>query len=101
MRGATAIATCELGSYLRQPAGWIIIALYLLLSGLVFGFAVLSPGEPASLRFFFTSSGWLLLPVAPAISMRLIAEELRSGTIESLLTSPLSGPALVLGKFFG
>jgi ABC-2 type transport system permease protein len=101
MKGAMAIASRELGSYFRQPAGWIIIALYLLLSGLLFSLRILSPGEPASLRYFFTYSGLLLLPVVPAISMRLISEELRSGTIESLLTSPLTGPGLVLGKFFG
>jgi ABC-2 type transport system permease protein len=101
MRGAVAIATRELSSYFRQPAGWIIIALYLLLSGMVFALAVLVRGEPASLRYFFASSGWLMLPVAPAISMRLISEELRSGTFESLMTSPLSGPSLVLGKFIG
>lgn len=101
MTGAWAIATRELSAYFRQPAGWIIIALYLLLTGVVFSLYILTPGDPASLRMFFALSGWLLLPVVPAISMRLLADELRSGTIESLLTSPLSGPALVLGKFMG
>ena len=59
------------------------------------------PGRPATLREFFALSGWLLLPVAPAISMRLVAEELRSGTIEQLLTAPLSAWALVMGKYLG
>ncbi len=101
MTGAWAIATRELSAYFRQPAGWIIIALYLLLTGVVFSLSILVPGEPASLRTFFSLSGWLLLPVAPAISMRLISDELRSGTIEPLLTSPLSGASLILGKFTG
>jgi ABC-2 type transport system permease protein len=96
-----AIATRELSSYLRQPVGWIVIALYLLLTGLVFGLKILTPGEPASLRSLFTYSGILLLPVVPAISMRLIAEEIRSGTIESLLTAPIRGAGLVMGKFMG
>jgi ABC-2 type transport system permease protein len=100
MKVAMAIASRELGSYFRQPAGWIIIALYLMLCGLVFA-RILTPGEPASLRAFFTYSSILLLPVAPAITMRLISEELRSGTMESLLTAPISGPGLVLGKFLG
>lgn len=99
--GLIAIARRELAGYFRQPAGWIIIALMLLMTGVVFALIVLVPGRPASMRAFFEASGWLLLPVAPAISMRLLAEELRSGTIEPLLTSPLSGPALILGKFVG
>jgi len=101
MKGAGAIASRELGAYFRQPAGWIIIALYLFLTGLVFAFYVLGPGEPASLRSFFAVSGWLLLPVVPAVSMRLVSDELRSGTMENLLTSPVTGPAIVLGKFWG
>ncbi len=104
---ATAAAACitlarrEFTSYFRQPAGWIIIALYLFLASLVFCLYTLVPGRPASLRDFFAISGWLLLPVAPAITMRLISEELRSGTIESLLTSPAGSWSLVLGKFIG
>jgi ABC-2 type transport system permease protein len=101
MSRAVAIATRELASYFRQPAGWIIIALYVFLTGVVFATSILTPGEPASLRMFFGLSGWLLLPVVPAVSMRLVSDELRNGTIEQLLTSPISGPALVLGKFFG
>jgi ABC-2 type transport system permease protein len=95
------IARREFGSYIRQPAGWIVIALYLFLAGLVFSTNTLVPGKPASLRDFFALSGWLLLPVAPAISMRLVAEELRSGTIENLLTAPVSSWSLVLGKYVG
>lgn len=101
MRVAITIAMRELGSYVRQPAGWIIVALYLLLTGLVFSSSTLVPGRPATLRDFFALSGWLLLPVVPAVSMRLLAEELRSGTIENLLTSPVSSWSLVLGKYLG
>ncbi|MCX5690834.1 MAG: ABC transporter permease [Planctomycetota bacterium] len=101
MRVAITIAMRELGSYVRQPAGWIIVALYLLLSGLVFCSSTLVPGRPATLRDFFALSGWLLLPVVPAVSMRLMAEELRSGTIENLLTAPVSSWSLVLGKYLG
>ncbi len=101
MRGAWPIALRELSAYFRQPAGWIILALYLFLSGLVFATGILMPGKAASLRDFFALSGWLLLPVAPAITMRLVAEELRAGTIENLFTAPLSSAAIVLGKYFG
>jgi ABC-2 type transport system permease protein len=101
MNACIALARREFGAYLRQPAGWIIIALYLLLAGVIFAASVLVPGRPATLREFFALSGWLLLPVAPAISMRLVAEELRSGTIEQLLTAPLSAWSLVVGKYLG
>lgn len=101
LTGISAIAGRELSSYFRQPAGWIVIALMMFLMGVVFALVVLVPGRPASMRAFFEASGWLLLPVAPAVSMRLFAEELRSGTIEHLCTSPLSIPALVVGKYAG
>ena len=101
MRAAQIIAGRELSSYFRTPAGWLIIALFLFLTGIVFALFVLTPGQPATLRDFFAVSGWLLLPVAPAISMRLLSEEYRSGSIEVLLTSPVSPGSVIVGKFFG
>lgn len=101
MRQALAIAGRELGSMFRLPAGWIVIALYLLLAGVVFSQAILLPGQPASLREFFAISGWLLMPVIPAIAMRLISEELRSGTIEPLMTAPVGDWTLVVAKYLG
>lgn len=101
MSAALSIASREFLAMFRLPAGWIVTALYLLISGLVFGLVVLDPGGPASLRAFFGVSGWLLLPVVPAVSMRLMSEELRSGTIEPLLTAPVSDWAVALGKYLG
>jgi ABC-2 type transport system permease protein len=101
MSALLAVARRELGSYFRTPAGWIILALYLFLSGLIFALSCLSPGATASMRDVFALSGWLLLPVAPAVSMRLIAEEIRAGTMESLASSPVSSASLVLGKYLG
>lgn len=101
MSTAVTIAKREMASYFRTPSGWIIIALYLFLTGGVFAYFVLNPGGPAGLRPFFTAAGWLLLPVVPAISMRLISEELRTGTIEALLSAPVGSASLVLGKFLG
>ena len=91
----------ELGSYFRTPAGWVITALFLFISGVIVWLTALTPGQPASLRAYFDLCGWMLLPIAPAVTMRLIAEEMRSGTIETLLTSPVSGAELVFGKYFG
>jgi ABC-2 type transport system permease protein len=96
-----AIASRELSSFFRSMGGWIIIALYVALAAIVFASVVLVPAKPASMRPFFELSGWLLLPVAPAVSMRLLADELRTGTIEPLMTSPVSALAIVLGKYLG
>lgn len=101
MRRIITIASREMSSYFRTGAGWIITALFLFLSGVIVWLTALSPGTAASLRAYFDLCGWMLLPIAPAVTMRLIAEEMRSGTIETLLTSPVSGAELVLGKYLG
>jgi ABC-2 type transport system permease protein len=101
MSRVVALATRELGSLFRTPVGWIVIALYLFLTGLVFILNTLVPGETATLRYFFGASAMLLVPIAPAISMRLFAEEYRAGTIEVLGTTALSPWTLAFGKWLG
>jgi ABC-2 type transport system permease protein len=101
MSATIAIARREISSMFRLPVGWVVIALFALLTGCVFAYLTFIPGDVASMRLFFAVSGWLLLPVVPAISMRLVSEELRSGTIEALLTSPVSDFGVVLGKYAG
>ena len=96
-----AIATRELSSYFRTPVGWVVTALYVTLSSIVFAFMVLGPAEPASLRPFFGLSGWLLMFLAPAVSMRLMADEYRSGSIEALMTAPVSDWVVIAGKYIG
>jgi len=100
LTGAWAIARREFAAFFRLPTGWVVVALYLLLSGIVFA-ATLRPGEPASLRSFFYMSSWLLLFVAPAVSMRLVSEEVRTGTLEPLMTAPVSDWAIGVGKYAG
>lgn len=95
------IAAREWASYFRTSTGWIVLALYLLLSGFWFAFATLIPGDPATLRAFFGVSQWILLIIAPAIAMRLLAEERRAGTLESLMTAPASDWAVIFGKYAG
>lgn len=97
----TALATREFASFARTPVGWVVTALYTLFSAAIFVASTLVPGEPASLRYFFGPAGLLLLIIAPAVSMRLFSEELRSGTIEPLAAGPSGEAALVLGKFAG
>lgn len=101
MRRALHIALREYASFFAVPVGWVVIALFLLLSGLVFGLLTLRPGEPASMRDFFSLSAFLLVFIAPAVSMRLLAEEIRTGSMESLDASPVPTWAIVLGKHLG
>jgi ABC-2 type transport system permease protein len=93
------IAIREYAAFFRLPVGWVVIALYLFLSGVVFVIGSLTPGSAATLRTFFGISTFLLLPVCPAITMRLFADEFRAGTVESLMTAPVPDLFLVLGKY--
>ena len=95
------IALREMRSFFRVPTGWVVVALYLLLAGYVFALGVLTPGGPSSLREFFLISQVFLIILTPAVSMRLVSEELRSGTFEGLLTAPVPDAAVVLGKYLG
>ncbi|MEL7472632.1 MAG: ABC transporter permease [Planctomycetota bacterium] len=101
MNGLIGIAIRELRAYYRLPIGWVVTALYTFLTGVVFTLRTLEPGAPATMQFFFAIAASLLAVVAPALSMRLFAEESRSGTLETLMTSPVGDASIVLGKFLG
>ena len=90
----------ELSGYFTTPVAWVFIVIFLVMSG-VFTFYIGSFYERgiADLEPFFQFHAWLYLFLVPAISMRLWAEERRSGTVELLLTLPLTTWQAVLGKF--
>lgn len=100
-----AILFREIKSFFGSPIGYLVIAIFLLLNGLflwVFegdynilnsGFADLSP--------FFTIAPWILIFLIPAVTMRSFSDEKKQGTLELLLTKPISLWQIVNGKFFG
>src|SRR5688572_21956597 len=90
----------ELSGYFATPVAWVFIVIFLVMSG-VFTFYLGSFYERgmADLEPFFQFHPWLYLFLVPAISMRLWAEERRSGSIELLLTLPLTTWQAVLGKY--
>jgi ABC-type transport system involved in multi-copper enzyme maturation permease subunit len=96
-----AIAARELGAMFRTPVGWVVTALYALLTAVLFTLQTIDPGAPATLRYFFTPAAWLLMIVAPALSMRLFSEEYKAQTIEPLATAPVGPLTIVLGKYLG
>jgi ABC-2 type transport system permease protein len=90
----------ELGNYFATPVAYVFIVIFLVLSG-VFTFYLggLYERDQADLQPFFTFHPWLYLFLIPALSMRLWAEERKAGTIELLMTLPVSIGEAVLGKF--
>ena len=98
MKNVWAIATRELRSYFLSPLAYVVIALFLALSGYLFAL-ILANGREASLRGLIQNVSVLYLFIVPAISMRLLAEEQRTGTVELLLTNPVQEWEIVTGKF--
>jgi len=91
----------ELGSFFDSLIAYILLILFLGISGFftwLFGSDIFLVGQ-ASLRAFFSIAYWTLFFFIPALTMRLLAEEKRSGTIEILLTKSVSDRQVVLGKF--
>ncbi len=92
----------ELGAYFSSPLAYVFIVIYLLLCGF-FAFAVqptlLDRGEASLSANFFFWHPWFYLFLVPAVGMRLWAEERRVGTIELLLTMPITAWQAIVGKF--
>ena len=90
----------ELGGYFATPVAYVFIFIFLMLSGFfTFKLGSLYERGQADLVSFFNWHPWLYLFLIPALSMRLWAEERRSGTIELLMTLPITMPQAILGKF--
>ena len=99
-----AILLREINSFFGSPIGYLVIAIFLILNGLflwVFDgdFNILNSGF-ADLSPFFTLAPWILIFLIPAVTMRSFSDEKKQGTLELLLTKPLSITSIVNGKFF-
>ena len=95
----------EIKSFFGSPIGYLVIAIFLLLNGLflwVFEgeFNILNSGF-ADLSPFFKLAPWILIFLIPAVTMRSFSDEKKQGTLELLLTKPLSIWQIVNGKFLG
>ena len=109
MNNIRAIARREFSAYFGSPVAYVAIAVFLLLLGVTFFFKVpfLLPkddffdAKEANLRPMFEWMVFLFTIILPAISMRLLAEERKMGTIELLLTMPVTETEVVAGKLLG
>jgi ABC-2 type transport system permease protein len=100
MRNILIIAGRELSAYFATPVATVFIVIFLVLQGaLTFNLGDFFDRGQADLNSFFTFIPWVFLLLVPAITMRLWAEERRLGTIELLLTLPLTQFEAVIGKF--
>ncbi|MDZ7829874.1 MAG: ABC transporter permease [Halofilum sp. (in: g-proteobacteria)] len=100
MRALFAVFRRELGSYFVTPLAYVFLVIFLALIGaLTFYFGGFYQQGQADLGAFFGLHPWLYAFLVPALAMRLWAEERETGTIELLLTLPLTTTQAVLGKF--
>jgi ABC-2 type transport system permease protein len=94
----------EINSFFSSITGYVVIVVYLLLTGL---FLWVFPGEfnvldsgYASLDPMFIIAPWVFLFLVPAVTMRLFSDEKRTGTLELLLSRPMSDLKIILAKYF-
>jgi len=100
MTNLTVVLKRELSSYFATPVAYVFIVIFLLMSAtFTFYLGGFYEREIADLEPFFRFHPWLYLFLVPAIGMRLWAEERKSGTVELLLTLPITATEAVLGKF--
>ena len=102
MNATLLVARRELGSYLRSWTGYIIIALFLFIDGLLFNTKALGGADKRSsevLKLFFEMSSGVMMVASVAISMRLVAEERQTGTINLLYSSPVRDGEIIAGKY--
>ena len=100
LRNIAVIAWRELVAYFTSPLAYVFIIVFLmLLGGLTFYFGNFVDRGQADLLVFFQFHPWLYLLLMPAIGMRLWAEERKTGTLELLMTLPITTGEAVVGKF--
>lgn len=98
MRQAWAVYRRELATFFASPLAYLVAGAFLFLMGVLF-WLIVSDSREASLRSTFLNMALVLLLTSPALTMRLLAEEQRSGSLELLLTLPLRDWHVVLGKY--
>ena len=99
MKNIIIILSKELKTYFASPMAYIVAAAYLAITGFFFVASVSDAFSEASIRGYLAGATFFMIFMSPAITMRLIAEEQKLGTLELLLTSPVKEAEVVIGKF--
>ena len=100
MKNILKIYKKEIFGYLKSPMAYIVAASFFTITGFFFVASVSDAFSEASIRGFLAGAVFFMIFLSPALTMRLIAEEQKLGTMELLMTSPLRDFEIVLGKFF-
>ncbi len=100
MRNTATIALKEFKSYLASPMAYIVTGIFLALTGFFFGGSA-ATYNGTSITGFLGTGNMLLLLLASVLTMRLLAEERKMGTLELLLTAPVRDSEIIMGKFLG
>lgn len=95
------LAERELSAFFYSPIAYVVCAVFLAVSGIFFIGETFQPGREAQLRDLFNRQAFMLVFILPMLTMRLISEEMRSGTIETLMTAPVEDFEVIVGKFLG
>jgi ABC-2 type transport system permease protein len=100
------LATCrrELRAYFFSPLAYVVLFFFLAVNGVIFIYLVGQLSDPRAgggppLGYFFRATWLMLLLLGPLLTMRLVSEELRSGSIEVLMTAPVTETEVIVGKF--
>src|SRR5439155_18688863 len=97
---ALVIGRRELFSYFVSPIAYVAMLLFLLACGFAFS-QDFTPGQPALMRHLFDWMLWFLCFVVPMLCMAAISQEWASGTMEMMMTAPVTDSDVVVGKFLG
>lgn len=98
---SVAIAERELSAMFFSAIAYVVIAVFLIVTGIFFSWQTFLPGQEASLRALMDNMPLIFVFILPMLTMRLMSEEFRSGTVEPLMTAPITDADVILGKFYG
>ncbi len=101
IRNVKALTQRELMATFLSPVAYVVAAVFLIASGYLFMTSTLVEGKEATFRDMLQSMSWVLVFAIPLLTMRVIADEYASGTIETLMTAPVTDVEVVIGKFLG
>lgn len=100
-RNVLALTQRELIMSFFSPVAYVVAAVFLMATGYLFMNATLIEGSEATIRPLLDSMSWVLIFAIPLLTMRVLSDEFASGTIEALMTAPVTDVEVVLGKFLG
>jgi ABC-2 type transport system permease protein len=101
MRNVTALTQRELAANFLSPVAYIVASVFLVAVGYLFMTNTLVEDAEASIRPLLDSMAWLLVFAIPLLTMRVLADEFANGTIETLMTAPVTDVEVVIGKYLG